>query len=97
MDQMTAYSIEDLVSQTGPGGTTLAEVLSSRLSADEMDELQRDLARRMAENYRNIEGFMADVDVPSIADLSDMSASDLDDIQGEILAALSDEALAAHS
>ena len=91
MGEMTAYTLEDLVSQADSGGVTLAAVLSSKLSAEDLGRLQDDLARKMADNYRSIETFMADVDVPSIADLSDLSDADLDEIQGEIRAAMSDE------
>lgn len=94
---MTAYTIEELVSQAESGGGTLADVLSSRLSAEDLARLQQELVERIAENYRNIEGFMADVEVPSIAGLSDMSASDLDEIQNDVLTALSDGAQYAHS
>lgn len=94
---MTAYSIEELVSQADSESGTLADFISSKLSAKEMNKLQKELQNMMADNYRSIEGFMADVDVPSIADLSDLSASDLDEIQGEVLAALSDDDLLAHS
>lgn len=97
MGEMTAYTIEELVSQAESGGGTLADVLSSRLSAEDLARLQQELVERIAENYRNIEGFMADVEVPSIAGLSDMSASDLDEIQNDVLTALSDGAQYAHS
>lgn len=97
MGYMTAYSIEELTSQADSGGVTLAQVLSSRLSATDLDELQRDLVRKISENYGTIEGFMAGVEVPDLADLSDLSPSDLDEIQGEVLAALSDEGLAARA
>ncbi|MDQ1372188.1 MAG: hypothetical protein QG582_1103 [Candidatus Thermoplasmatota archaeon] len=97
MGEMTAYTIEELVSQAESGGSTLAEVLTSRLSANDLDMLQRDLSKMIAENYKSIDGFMADVEVPSIAGLSVLSDSDLDEIQHEVLAALSDEALVAQA
>lgn len=97
MGEMTAYTIEELVSQAESGGGTLADVLTSRLSANDLDKLQRELSRMMAENYKTIDGFMADVEVPSIADLSVLSDSDLDEIQHEVLAALSDEAVVAQA
>lgn len=97
MGEMTACNIEELVSQAESGGGTLADVLTSRLSAMDLDELERELAQRMAENYRTIEGFMAEVEVPSIADLSDLSLSDLDEIQNDVLAALSDETISARA
>jgi|GEM_PF-2425211 len=88
---MAAYDIEELVSQAESGGVTLADVFSSRLSADDMEKMQRELSLRMAENYKTIEEFMTDIEVPSLADLSNLSDTDLDEIQNEIVAALSDE------
>jgi hypothetical protein len=97
MGEMTVYSIDELVSQAESGFGTLAEVLTSRLSANDLDTLQRDLSRMIAENFKTIDGFMADVEVPSIAGLSALSESDLDEIQHDVLAALSDEVLAAQA
>jgi len=91
MGEMTAYDIEELVSQAESIGVTLADVFSSKLSAEDMERMQQDLTKKMAENYKAIEGFMADVEVPSLADLSNLSDTDLDEIQGEIIAALSDD------
>lgn len=96
MGEMAAYTLEDLVSQAESRGVTLAEVLSSELSAKDMDEMQQELGQRMSENYSSIEGFMAGVDIPSIADFSGLSMADLDEFQAEVLAALSDETLSAH-
>lgn len=96
MGEMTAYKLEDLISQAESGGVTLAEVMSSKLSAKDLERMQQELGQRMADNYRSIETFMADVEVPSIAGISDLSDSDLDEIQGEIIAALSDEGIAVH-
>mgnify|MGYP007088118958 CR=1 FL=1 len=96
MDQMAAYTFEDLVSQAESRGVTLAEVLSSELSAKDMDEMQSELGQRMSENYSSIERFMAGVEVSSIADFSGLSTADLDEFQAQILAALSDDALPAH-
>jgi hypothetical protein len=92
MGEMTAYTLEELVSQAESGGVTLAELLSSRLSANDLDRIQGDLSRAMAENYRSIEGFMSGIEVPSIADFSELSETDLDDAEALIRAALSDEA-----
>lgn len=93
---MAAYTIDDLVSQAEAGGCTLAEVMSSRLSADDLAGLQSELGRMIAENYRSIESFMSDVEVPSIADLSVLPAGVLDELEDEIRVALSDEPALAH-
>lgn len=93
---MAAYTIDDLVSQAEAGGCTLAEVMSSRLSADDLAGLQSELGRMIAENYRSIESFMSEVDVPSMADLSALSGDVLDELEHELKAALSDEAALAH-
>lgn len=94
MDEMAAYSIEELVSQAETAGMTLAEVLSSQLSADEVDRLQSAVRARMAENFRTIESFMADVEVPSLADLCNLPDDELDEMQRDIESVLSDEATA---
>ncbi len=92
MGEMTAYTLEDLVSQAESGGVTLAELLSSKLSAQDLDRMQGDLGKMMAENYRSIEGFMSGVEVASIADFTELSPADLDDAEALIRAALSDDA-----
>lgn len=96
MGAMSVYTFEDLVSQAESEGVTLAEVISSRLSATDLDSIQADLRRTMAENYRSIEDFMTGVEVPSIADFSELSPSDLDEAEALIKAALSDESVPAH-
>jgi hypothetical protein len=93
---MTAYNIEELVSQAESGGCTLADVLSSKVSAEDLERMQQDLRRTMEENYRSIETFMSGVDVPSIADLSVLSGDVLDELEHELKAALSDETALAH-
>lgn len=95
MGEMTPYSIDELASQADSRGVTLAEVLASELSATETERLQAELQQRMAENSRRIEDFMADVEVPSLADLCNLSSHDLDEIQHDIESALSDDALIA--
>ncbi len=96
MDEMTAYDIDDYVSQAESGGVTLAQVLASNLSADELDRMQGDLMRRMADNYRSIEGYMSDVEVPSMVELSNLSDAELQEFEVEIAAALSDTEALAH-
>jgi hypothetical protein len=88
---MTAYSIEELVRQAESEGVTLAEVISRRLSSGDMDALETELKTRMDANYVLIEGFMQDVDVPSIPDFSNLSEQDLVKMQHDVLSALSDE------
>ncbi|MGD9963163.1 MAG: hypothetical protein AB7S97_04610 [Thermoplasmata archaeon] len=92
---MTGYKVDQFVSQAESEGCTLADVLTSRLSANDLDALQLELTQKMAENYRTIEGFMADVEVPSVADFSGFTGQELDEMQSEVLAALSDEPLLA--
>lgn len=93
MGEMTAFNIEELASQADSRGVTLAELLSSELSAEEVDRLQMELREEMAENSRRIEGFMADIEVPSLADLCNLSFEELDEVQHEIESELSDERL----
>jgi len=66
---MAAAEIADLVSQSEKEGLTLAEVISSELSPQEIDELQTELSEQIAANYCGIEDFMSDVSVPSLAEI----------------------------
>ncbi len=58
-----------LVSQAETEGVTLAEVISRTLDPRELDLMQAELADELSENYRNIEGFMSGIEVPSLEDL----------------------------
>jgi hypothetical protein len=91
MGEMTAYSMEDLVSQAETEGVTLAEMLMRSLTAEELASIEEDLKRKIDENYRSIEGFMCDVEIPSIPDFSSLSEVDLTKMQEEVLTALSDD------
>lgn len=90
MGEMTAYTMDELVSQAESRGVTLAEELSLRLSAEDMEDLEHELAQEMSENLRSIEEFMRDVEVSSSTDFSALSVEELDCMQRDILTALSD-------
>ncbi len=57
------------VSQAEKEGVTLAEVLTRRVSAGDLDRIQAALADEISSNYRTIEDFMSDVSVPSIDEI----------------------------
>jgi hypothetical protein len=56
-------------------GVTLAEILSQTLSADELDEVQSELAEDLSEGYESICEFMGGVDVPSLEDIMESEES----------------------
>lgn len=70
---MSVAMMIELVSQAEKEGTTVAEIIARQLTVEQMDKAQADLEERLAENYRSIEEFMADVCVPSIDEVMSMS------------------------
>jgi hypothetical protein len=66
---MGALEVEELVGQAENEGVTLAEMISRTLTPKQMDEMQSGLCIKLASNYRKIEGFMHDVNVPSLEEL----------------------------
>jgi hypothetical protein len=72
---MGRVTLVKLASQAEMEGITLAEVISRVLDPRELDLIQAELADELSENYRNIEGFMSGVDVPSLGELMDLEES----------------------
>jgi hypothetical protein len=72
---MGRVTLVELASQAEMEGITLAEVISRVLDPRELDLMQAELADELSENYRNIEGFMSGVDVPSLGELMDLEES----------------------
>ena len=69
---MTSVTLVELASQAEKEGITLAEVISRTLDPRELDLMQAELADELSENYRNIEGFMSGIEVPSIGELMNL-------------------------
>jgi hypothetical protein len=69
---MARVTLVELASQAEKEGITLAEVISRTLEPRELDLMQAELADELSENYRNIEGFMGEIEVPSLGDLMDL-------------------------
>jgi hypothetical protein len=90
---MSSCSMEDLVSQAEESGVTLAQVISAKLSANELNNLQDELRARIEDGYRSIAGFMEGVDVSSCVDFSSLPEDELAEMQHNIEAALSDSPL----
>lgn len=67
---MAAIDVGELVSQAERERVTLAEMISRTMTLEQMDELQSGLRTELASNYGNIEGFMRDVRVPSLYELT---------------------------
>ncbi len=84
---MTEVDLEELVSQAEEEGVTLAEVISKRLSSEELDDLQRKLQEELASSYGRIEGFMREIVVPSISDV--MGICDFEELGAIVDGALS--------
>ena len=69
---MAGMTLVELASQAEKEGITLAEVISRTLDPRELDLMQAELADELSENYRNIEGFMSGIEVPSIGELMNL-------------------------
>jgi len=85
---MSYSNMMRFVSQAEKEGVTLAEVLTRKLSARDLDEIQADLVEELSSNYRNIEDFMSDVSVPSIDEVLAMDQDDqagLQSVSGRVL------------
>jgi len=67
---MAAVDVGELVSQAEKERVTLAEIISRTMTPEQMDELQNGLRTELASNYGNIEGFMRDIKVPSLYELT---------------------------
>lgn len=69
---MASMTLVELAGQAEKEGITLAEVISRTLDSRELDLMQAELADELSENYRNIEGFMSGIEVPSIGELMNL-------------------------
>lgn len=69
---MTGMTLIELAGQAEKEGITLAEVISRTLDPRELDLMQAQLADELSENYRNIEDFMSDIEVPSLGELMNL-------------------------
>lgn len=69
---MASVTLVELASQAEKKGITLAEVISRTLDPRELDLMQAELADELSENYRNIEGFMSGIEVPSLGELMNL-------------------------
>lgn len=69
---MAGMTLVELAGQAEKEGITLAEVISRTLDPRELDLMQAQLADELSENYRNIEDFMSDIEVPSLGELMNL-------------------------
>lgn len=69
---MASMTLVELAGQAEKEGITLAEVISRTLDPRELDLMQAEIADELSENYRNIEGFMSGIEVPSIGELMNL-------------------------
>lgn len=61
--------LKELVSQAEKEGISLGVMISQKMSPAEMELAQMELAAEICASHASIEGFMADVSVPSIEDI----------------------------
>ncbi len=87
---MSCFTIEELTSQAEKKGVTLANVISTMMSSEEIDRMQNDIKSRISSNYQSIREFMSDVEVPSLDELSQLSEDELQRMQDGITHAMSD-------
>jgi hypothetical protein len=73
---MASVTLVELASQAEKEGITLAEVISRTLDPRELDLMQAELTDELSENYRNIEGFMSGIEVPSLGELMNLEEVD---------------------
>ena len=87
---VTSVSIERLASQAEEEGITLAEMITRRMSAEDIDEAQAAIHAELARNYTSIEDFMLNLEPASPANLADLSEEELFDLREETVLSLSD-------
>jgi hypothetical protein len=61
--------LKELVSQAEKEGVSLGVMISQRMSPEEMELAQMELASEICANHASIETYMADVNVPSIDEI----------------------------
>jgi len=87
---MSSSTIEDFISQAEQTGTTLAQVISASLSADELDRMQGELRSRIEKGYESIAEFMDGIETPGPVDFSSLPEEELAEMQHSIEIAMSD-------
>ncbi|MBE0518748.1 MAG: hypothetical protein IH630_05930 [Thermoplasmata archaeon] len=91
MGHMSSFTIEELASHAEKKGVTLADMISTMMSSEEIGCMQREIKSQLSANYQSIRDFMSDVEVPSLAELSEFSEDELQRMQEDIAHAMSDE------
>lgn len=61
--------MKELVSQAEEEGVSLGVMISQKMSPEEMELAQMELAAEICANHASIKGFMADVKVPSLEEI----------------------------
>ncbi len=88
---MSSITIEELTVQAEKNGLTLADMISTMMSSEDIDRIQAQIKSQMSANYASIEDFMKEVEVPSIDGLYEFSEDELQRMQQDINHAMSDE------
>ena len=89
--------IDELVSQAEREGVALAEIINRELGPKDIDSMQRFLSEELSKNYKAIEHFMSDIEIPGTYDFSSMDEDSLCSLQEELRGFLSDAPLLAES
>jgi len=66
---MSLSRIMELVSQAEREGITLAAMMSRKMSLEEMELVQDELASHLTDNYAKIENFMVGISIPSMEEM----------------------------
>ncbi len=91
---MSLSRIEELVSQAEKEDATLAEVITRSMSEEEIASAETEIRSRISSGYREIEDFMAGVEVASLEHYLTMDEDELANMQQDLASVLSDDSVA---
>ena len=66
---MSLSRLMELVGKAEQEGVTLAAMISTNLSPEDLDRARLELSTELSKNYSSIADYMNDVDVPSLEDI----------------------------
>jgi len=68
-DEMSLSKLVELVGKAEEQGVTLAAMINEHLSPEELERARLELSVELSKSYASIEGYMSDVEVPSLEDI----------------------------
>lgn len=66
---MSLSKLVELVGQAEEEGVTLAAMINSRLSPEDLEAARLELSMELSRSYSAIEDYMSDVEVPALDDI----------------------------